>query len=182
RTAPPAHLFVPGDDPAIAVPRRPPPRGSGGPDAGRPRGLDVPLRLPDGEEAGVVRPALRGAPPHHGGPLQDRPPLPRRQDPHRVLVRDRRPGVRRGLRRGVRVGVPRTRGGAPGLGVVRLHRARRPDLHLREDAGPGNPRPARRRPLNSGPLAYVVEYFRSAWFFPHLQVARTPFRSVNGYH
>ena len=58
----------------------------------------VPLRLPPRQEARVVRAAARGAPADHGQPHRGRPPLPRDLDQHRLLLRPRRPGVRRLLR------------------------------------------------------------------------------------
>ena len=84
--------LLPGDDEALAVLR----------DRGAARdlhlGAQVPVRLPVLEEARVVPAARRGAPADHDRPHRDRPPLPADHDQHRLLVRARRPGVRRLLR------------------------------------------------------------------------------------
>ena len=70
--------------------------------------------------------------------------LPGDHDQHRLLVRARRPGVRRLLRVRRARRVPRPRPGAARHRVERLHAARHADLHLRRDVGGPRPRRARR--------------------------------------
>ena len=58
----------------------------------------VPLPLPDGQAAPLVRTGAGGAGADHEKPHRGRPPLPRDLDQHDLLLRARRPGVRRLLR------------------------------------------------------------------------------------
>src|SRR6478609_815229 len=104
----------------------------------------VPLPLPDGQAAPLVRAAGGGAGADHEKPHRGRPPLPGDHDQHHLLLRPRRPGVRR-LLRGRRPGdVPRPGQRAAPDRVERVHRARDPDLHLRGDVGPQGAGRARR--------------------------------------
>ena len=73
---------------------------------------------------------------------------PADHDQHRLLVRHRRPGVRRLLRMRRARRLPRSRAGAARDRVERVDTARHPDLLLRGDVGrPGARRPRRRRHL-----------------------------------
>ena len=85
-------LLVPLDDQTLALLRR---AGAAGDLRLR---AQVPVPLPDGQAAPLVRAAARGARPDHEKPHRGRSPLPRDHDQHDLLVRDRRPGVRRLLR------------------------------------------------------------------------------------
>ena len=85
-------VLLPGDDEALPV------LGLGVPAGDLHLRPQVPLRLPLRQEARVVRAAARGAPADHGQPHRGRPPLPGDLDQHRLLLRPRRPGVRRLLR------------------------------------------------------------------------------------
>ena len=85
-------LLVPLDDQALALLR-----GAGAAGDLRLR-AQVPLPLPDGQAAPLVRAARRGAAADHEEPHRGRPPLPRDHDQHHLLLRPRRPGVRRRLR------------------------------------------------------------------------------------
>ena len=67
-----------------------------------------------------------------------------------LLLRPRRPGVRRLLRGRRPRRVPRPRPGAPHHRVERLHPARHPDLHLRRDVAAARARRARRRRRHLG--------------------------------
>ena len=122
-------LLVPLDDQTLALLR------GGGAAGDLHLRAQVPLPLPDGQAAPLVRAAAGGARPDHEKPHRGRPPLPRDHDQHDLLLRDRRPGVRR-LLRGRRPGrVPRPRQRAAPDRVERVHRARDADLHLRGDVG-----------------------------------------------
>ena len=85
-------LLVPLDDQALAL------LGGAGPARDLRQRAQVPLPLSDGQAAALVRPAARGAPADHAQPHRGRPPLPGDHDQHQLLVRARRPGVRRRLR------------------------------------------------------------------------------------
>ena len=58
----------------------------------------VPVPLSDGQAAALVRPSRRGADADHEKPHRGRPSLSGDLDQHLVLLRPRRPGVRRRLR------------------------------------------------------------------------------------
>ena len=64
------------------------------------------------------------------GHIEVGPPLREHRDQHRLLFRPRRSGVRGLVRRGRARRVPRSRAGAEGNRVERVHRERDSDLHL----------------------------------------------------
>ena len=105
----------------------------------------VPVRLPVRQDARLVRAAGRGALADHAGAHQGRPRVPEGRQPHDLLLRPRRPGVRRRVRHRRRRRVPRPRP-APahdrGLG---LHAARHAVVHLHRHVAGARAQRARRR-------------------------------------
>ena len=83
--------LLPRDDEGVGVLRRVAP---GGPPGAR----EVPVRLPVRQDAGVVRAGRQGALADHAGAHQARQGVSGHRPQHVVLVRPRRPGVRRRLR------------------------------------------------------------------------------------
>ncbi|CAA9470675.1 MAG: Coproheme decarboxylase HemQ (no EC), partial [uncultured Solirubrobacteraceae bacterium] len=91
---------------------------------------EVPLRVPLREDPRVVRHGAGRALEDHAGAHQGRAGVPRGGQPHDLLVRPGRPGVRRGLRHGRRRGVPGPRPAPAHHRRVGLHAARHAELHV----------------------------------------------------
>ena len=125
--------LVPRHDQALRVLRRVAPRGAA-------QALEVPVRLSVREDARVV-PAVAGrALQGHAGAHPHRPRVPADRPQHELLVRARRPGVRRRVRDRRARRLPRPRAAPAHDRGLRLHQARHPDLHLRLDLGRARPR------------------------------------------
>src|SRR4051795_9092459 len=136
-------VLLPGHAQGLGVLRRAAPR-----PAPLPRPL--PVRLPLRQDARVVRAGLRRALADHAGAHRGRPLLPRRRQPHHLLLRPRRPGVRRRLRHRRRGRVPRP-GPAPAHDRgLQLHAARHAFVHLHRRIGGARPQRARRRSVGAG--------------------------------
>src|ERR1044071_141813 len=69
---------------------------------------------------------------------RQRSQIPARKNQHDVLVRTRRPGLRRGLRIRCRRRVPRSRAGTARDRVIEVHRARHADVHVPADDDGGD--------------------------------------------
>src|SRR5829696_8622679 len=144
-------LLVPGDDEAVGVLGRVAARGPAG---ARP----LPVRVPVRQDARVVRQARRRALEDHAGAHPRRPRVPRHRPQHVVLVRARRPGVRRCVR-GRRPGaLPRPRAAAPHDRGLRVHQTRHADVHVRVDVG----RAGALRPRRHAPLRGAADRMRQA--------------------
>ena len=105
----------------------------------------LPVRLPVREAPRVVRARPGRALARDAGAHQGRQGVPDGRQPHDLLLRARRPGVRRRLRHRRRRRVPGPRAAPAHDRVLGLDRARHAELHLPAHVGRARARRARRR-------------------------------------
>ncbi len=128
----------PRDDQAVGVQRRVPARGP-------PPARQIPVRLPLHQDPRVVRARSEGTLADHAGAHPRGPRVPEHRPQHELLVRARRPGVRRRLRGRRAGGLPRPRPAPAHHRVLAVHQARHAHVHVHRDVGRARPELARRR-------------------------------------